>query len=154
MSRWKTWSAVVVLTWLSVPAAARASVFSDDLGKCMVESTSQADRNAMVRWMFASVAKHPAMKDVVAVSPEQIDAANKVMAELMMRLLTKDCREQAKAALRADGPVAMQGSFQLLGQVAGREMFTDPEVGKSIAGLSRHLDEAQLKALVQEPPAK
>ncbi|MFT3912734.1 MAG: hypothetical protein QM704_01210 [Anaeromyxobacteraceae bacterium] len=152
MSKW-TIGAVLAVTSLAAPAAARATIFSDELGKCMVESTTQADRNAMVRWMFAAVAKHPAVKDVVSVSPEQLEAAYKGMADLMMRLLTKDCREKARAAFKADGPSAFQGSFQVLGQVAGREMFAAPEVAQSIAGLTRHLDEGQLKALVQETPA-
>jgi hypothetical protein len=38
-------------------------------------------------------------------------------------------------------------SFQVLGQVAGAELFQSPEVARVMAGLEKHVDKKKLDAL-------
>jgi hypothetical protein len=85
--------------------SAIAGPFSDDLGKCLVRSTTDADKN---------------YKSIAAVS----DAAR---TEL--------------------GPGTLQTSFEILGQVAGRGLFTDPAVARSMASFEDYLDKPKLEAL-------
>ena len=49
-------SAVAVTLLLASLATepALAGPYSDDLTKCLVRSTTNADRNALVKWMFAT----------------------------------------------------------------------------------------------------
>jgi hypothetical protein len=134
----------------AVPAS--AGPYTDDLGKCLVSATSKEDRNALVRWMFAAASAHPAVSNLVKVSPAQIDEENKATARLFMSLLTESCKAKTQDALKFEGASAIEASFNLLGQVAGRELFSDPKVGANIAGLTKYLDPKKLQQLA--PTAK
>ena len=48
--------------------------------------------------------------------------------ELFTRLLTDACANEAKVALKAGGPMAIQVGFQTLGQLAMQELMTDRDV--------------------------
>lgn len=128
---------------------ATAGVYADQLSKCLVESTSVKDRNQLVRWMFSAAAKHPAVKDLVNVTPEVLEQSNKRMGELMNRLLTVMCKTEAKQALKFEGQSTMESSFNALGQVAGREMFSDPSVVEGMASLDKYIDTEAIEKLMQ-----
>lgn len=130
--------------WTSVAAA---GPYSDDLAKCLVKSTTQEDRVSLIKWLFAAASRHPAVSSIANVSPAQLDEANKTIGALTMRLLTDSCRDEAQKAIQYEGLVTLQLSFQVLGQVAGQELFRSPEVASSMAGLQKYLNSDQLKAL-------
>lgn len=130
-----------------LPAATVAGPYADELGKCLVESTSQRDRVDLVRWMFSAAALHPAVKPISAVTAEQLNEASKVTATLFMRLLTETCRAETKDALQYEGTSTIETAFSVLGQVAGREMFSSPEVAEGLALLEKYVDSEELEAL-------
>lgn len=140
--------AALVLTSL-FSAAAVAGPYADELGKCLVESTSQRDRVDLVRWMFSAAALHPAVKPISSVTEEQLDDASRATAGLFMRLLTESCREETKAALQYEGTSTIETAFSVLGQVAGREMFSSPEVAAGLAVLEKYVDSEELEALAE-----
>jgi hypothetical protein len=105
------------------------------------------DHVVLVRWMFVAISRHPAVTSIATVSDEQVDSANKQMAELFTRLLTVTCRDQAKLALKNEGEFAMQQAFQKLGQQAGLEIFVNPDVAKGMAGMSKYFDQKKLEEL-------
>lgn len=137
-----------ILATFSVPG--QAGVYSDDLAKCLVESTSSDDRVSLVRWMFAVASTHPSVQSVATVPAVKIEEANKAVGELFMRLLTKSCRPQAEKALRYEGAATIEASFNVLGQVAARELFASPEVAEAMKGLEKHVDEEKLQSLLEE----
>ena len=49
---------VAALACAAAPPAG-AGVFSDDLSKCLVASTTTRDQTDLVRWIFATAALHP-----------------------------------------------------------------------------------------------
>ncbi len=122
-----------------------AGLFTDDLSRCLVSSTSAADKISLVKWMFTAAALHPAVSSIASVSKEQLDEANKKTAQLFEKLLTKSCREQTIKAVKNEGTAAIQSGFQVLGQVAARELFTSPEVAAGMAGLEKHFDAKKLE---------
>lgn len=124
-----------------------AGPYADELSKCLVESTSQGDRIELVRWFFSAASRHPAVAPLTTLTEEQVDAANKTIAEMITSLLTESCRSETEAALQYEGPSTIELSFQVLGQVAGKELFTSPEVAAGLAGLERHLDLEALATL-------
>lgn len=130
-------------------ASAYAGPYTDQLSRCLVDSTSPRDRVALVRWMFSAAALHPAVKSIASVSTKQLEEANKSTAELFMRLLTDACKKEAQKALKYEGQVTIEASFQVLGQVAGKELFSSPEVSAAMSGLEKHLDEKKLKSLIE-----
>lgn len=130
--------------------AVQAGVYADDLSRCLVEASSDQDRTALVRWMFTSIALHPAAQGLAQVSKADFDAANKAAADLITRLMTETCHAQAKKAVKYEGPVAIQQGFQVFGQVAGQEIFAHPDVAGALAGLEQHLDADKLQAAFQD----
>lgn len=126
--------------------SAQAGPYSDDLAKCLVQSTTSADKNDLVKWMFVTAALHPAVKSVASVTDEERSRSNKETALMIQRLLTESCRTQTQQAIKYEGRSALQTGFQLLGQVAAREMFSDPGVSSGLADLGRHFDKQKLEA--------
>ena len=124
-----------------------AGPFTDELSKCIVESTSAEDRIALVRWMFTAASLHPAVKPIALVTQKQREEANKQTAELFNRLLTESCKEQTKKALKYEREIAIRKSFQTLGIVAGQELFSNPKVNAGMMGIEKYLDEDKLLEL-------
>ena len=127
-----------------------AGVYTDDLSKCLVESTTKDDRVSLIRWMFAAISKHPAVSSLTKVTDADIDKANAATGALFMKLLTQTCRDATKKALKYEGGAAIQLSFQVLGQVAMGDMMSDPNAGGAIAGLEKFVDEKEIVALTDE----
>ena len=129
-------------------ASAIAGVYSDDLAKCFVRSTTTGDRNGLVRWMFTSAASHPAVNSIVTVSDAQRRESDKSMARLSERLLFDACKKETEQAVKYEGQLALQSGFQTLGQVAGRELFSDPSVSKAMGNLNSYLNREKMESLL------
>jgi hypothetical protein len=125
--------------------AAHAGPYSDDLAKCLVESTTTADKNALVKWMFAMAALHPAVKSIALITEAERTQSSRSTAQLFERLLTESCRTQTRQAVKYEGAAALQTGFQMLGQVAARELFADPGVAQGLADLENHIDSQKMK---------
>jgi hypothetical protein len=128
-------SAALGLPWAASGPGAWAGVYSDDLTKCLVQSSNSADHTVLVRWMFSALSLHPAVQPMSSVTSQQRDEANKQVEALFSRLLTHDCQTQAVNALKYEGTSAVGVSFRVLGQVAARDLMSDPNVEKGIGGL-------------------
>lgn len=125
--------------------AAQAGPYSDDLAKCLVESTTTADKNALVKWMFATAALHPAVKSIASVTDAERAQSTRSTAELFVKLLTESCRAQAQQAVKYEGATALQTGFQILGQVAARELFADPNVAQGLTELEQYIDSRKIE---------
>ncbi|MDX1592953.1 MAG: hypothetical protein R3298_01810 [Gammaproteobacteria bacterium] len=119
---------------------ARAGIYSDDLSRCLVESSTQDDKIVLVKWMFTAMALHPDVASMASVTDAQRDVANAAAAAMFVRLMTETCREPARKAIRYEGALAVQQGFTVFGQVAGQELFANPAVARNLAGLDRHID--------------
>ena len=126
-----------------------AGPHTNNLSECLVESTSKEDRLALVNWLFSAASFHPAVKSLASVSRDQLDAANRNSAELFVRLLTESCKLESETALKLEGHLSIQGSFAILGQVAGQELFSDSDVVAAASGLDEYLDKKRLRTLVE-----
>ena len=135
----------VALVFALSAGAVHAGPYSDDLAKCLVESTTVADKNALVRWMFATVALHPAVKSIASVTDAERTQSNRAMARLFENLVTEACRSQTQQVVKYEGAAALQTGFQMLGQVAARELFADPSVTRGLSDLERHFDTRKLE---------
>lgn len=128
-----------------------AGIYSDELSKCLVESSTANDKAALVRWMFSALSSHPQVAGMASVSETDREKSNKDAAAMFDRLLTETCVTQAKKAVQYEGPVAIQTAFNVFGQVAGRELFANPEVSKSITGLKSYIDERKIQETLGWP---
>lgn len=143
---------VLVACVLGVLVAGRAFAggpYTDDLSKCLVRSTSDADRTLLVQWMFAMMALHPAVKSMSTVSDSQRAELSRQIAGVMENLLTVSCQSEAQQAVKYEGKNALETSFSILGQVAGRELFSNPQVAAGMNELEKYVDADKLKKALQ-----
>lgn len=130
------------------PAA--ASVFGDDLSRCLVAKTSETDKTMLVRWVFASIAAADGVKDMVKISDADRTALNRQTADLFVRLITKDCRTTAITAIKNDGQEAFKNSFAVLGQIAMRGLMNDPKVNERMDEIDKYFDKKALEDFGRE----
>lgn len=132
-------------------APASAGPYGDTLAKCLVKSTSAADKSTLVQWMFVTVALHPDVRRLSAASDAQRDELNMRTAKLFEALLTESCLAETREALRYESESTIESSFSVLGQVASRELFANPAVASGLAEFGKYLDAQKLQRLLKTP---
>ena len=132
---------------------ASAGVFTDDLSKCLVAKTSPDDQTAFVQWIFSAMALHPAVQPLSNIPQAKRDELDSKAGQLMMRLMTVDCRPQLVSAVKYEGNSAIEGSFGVLGEVAMKGLMADPGVNKGMEALGKGLDGAKLQEVFKEASA-
>ena len=128
---------------------AYAGMYADDLSGCLVEKTTAAGKNALVRWVVATTSLHPAVKSIAQVSAAERARANRETARLFDRLLTESCIGQTRQAAKYEGAMALQAGFQTLGQVAMAELFANPDVAKGLGELNELIDAKKLQQALE-----
>lgn len=141
------WIAFAVAICVPTPLFA-AGPYTDELSKCLVRSTTEADKTLLVRWMFATAALHPEVKSLATVTANQRTELNKKMAGLLEKLLTQTCLSEAQQAVRYEGQSTIEAGFTVLGQVAGRELFANSAVAAGLADLDKYVDKEKLQKAV------
>lgn len=137
---------VLLLCAPALPAS--AGVYGDDLARCVVSSTTSAEKAALVEWMFFAIALNPKLAPLASVPAERRDASDRGTARLFERVLTDACATQAREAMQYEGATAIHEAFKLLGQVAAQEMFADPAVAAGTMKFAEYIDAAKMaKAL-------
>ncbi|WP_156459031.1 hypothetical protein [Rhodanobacter sp. Root480] len=146
-----TFSALfTLLAVASLPVT--AGVYTDDLSKCLVSKTTPEQKGVLVNWMFSAMSLNPSVAKFVTLPDAQRKAFNVDMAKLFESLVTVTCKSEMQLAVRYEGNTAIGAAFTVLGQVAGRELFSNPEVAKGMSDLERYLDNDKIKAALN--PAK
>ena len=140
---------VVLASLLAVALPAFAQAETQALANCVGSKSTGQDRKDLAKWLFTAMSAHPDMTPMANVPDEAAEAASKGAGELFTRLLTDACANEAKAALKAGGPMAIQVGFQTLGQLAMQELMTDRDVAASMGRLDKYLDRQKLAALGQ-----
>ncbi len=146
----RTMAAVALAIGLGAAGAAEASPATDDFGRCLVNATSPGDKTGLMVWVFTALAAHPAVKPYATVTDAQRAEVSAGTARLLERLVTVDCRKETLAAIKADGPNAIQQAFTVLGQVAVAGLAQDPAVTKAMAVVTGDLDMSKFQSLGQE----
>lgn len=144
---------LIIVTGLGCMAAlgthrAIAGPFADDMAKCLVNSTSAADRADLVRWMFSAMSLNPDLASMVSISDRERDELGRKAANLFSRLMFESCKPQVQQAVRNEGPQTIRYAFQILGEVAARGIMADPHVTQSLQTLGKSIDPVKLKALM------
>jgi len=135
----------VGLRVLSAAPALASGLYTDELSKCLVRSTTTADKTLLVKWIFSTMALHPDVKGLAKVSDDQRTELSKETARLFEGLLTHACLSQSREAMKYEGQSALEASFSVLGQVAAREIFADPRVTSGMAEFAKFFDGERLK---------
>ena len=125
----------------------QAAVTEDDLGQCLIHSTTAADRKVLTQWAFATLALDPDLTSLAAISPAQRQSINQQAGSVVTSLLTDACPTQAQRAFANGGPQAIQSAFETWGQWAITGVATEPHVMQGMAGLLQYIDIGKLMML-------
>lgn len=127
---------------------AYAGPLGDELTKCMISSTTAQDKSVMVRWVFATLALHPDTAPLASVSAQQRSDLNAGTARLFERVMTENCKAQTQAAVRSEGPSALQQSFRQFGEAATRELLSNQQVANGLTATAGNLNLMKLMDLL------
>ena len=143
--------AALVLALPAGPVApAHAGPYADTLSQCLVRSTTEQDKAALVRWMFASEAQHPAVEEFATVTPERRTELSKTVAAVFERLLTQNCQSQFADARAHEGEKTVSVSFSILVQTALQGLIENPNVSSALAGVDDHLNKEKISAAMAQ----
>ena len=138
----------IIAILITFSLSVNAGPFTDKLSICLVKSTSKADKELLIQWVFAAISAHPNVSALSNISVEKGDALNKSTANLFIKLLTVKCKTETEQALKYEGKSTFQASFKVLGEVAMNGLMRRPNVGKYLSGLEKNMDSKALKKLV------
>ena len=138
----------IICTIFTVPAKANSSV--ENLSTCLANSTTGKDRKDAVKWIFVAISTHPEIEKLVNITSETRDKYHKLYADLVTRLLTVDCKNEARAAMEKNGTRSLEKSFESLGVVAMQELMNHHEVKASMSKYASFLNKEKLKVLYRE----
>ncbi len=138
--------------FLAVIAAAitlNAGVYTNQLIQCMVNHSSQNDIKVLKTWMFFAFAQDPDLAKYATISKSQKIQINKAMGRYVTRLLTVDCKNEFKNAVKYEGNQAISQSFEYLGRVAGAAITSTPEVRAYFKEFAKYVDTKKLDELTK-----
>ena len=132
-----------------VPPAS-AAPYTDDLSKCLVGATSDSDKAVLIDWMFSVISLNPRFGSLVTITPPQRQAYDVGLANLVQRLLLRDCHNEAVAALKYEGSDTLSSSLKVFGEVAMKEMMNNSTVKSGLSNFSKDIDTSKMNTLFSE----
>jgi hypothetical protein len=138
---------------LFLTMSAQAGPYADDMGRCLVRETGQAERTAIMKWLFAAMALHPEVQSMSTIDAAAREAINRDVGTLFQRLLVESCRSESSLAIKNEGALALQSAFSVLGQVAMRELMANPDVNAGLGELEKYVDQKRIEELGTAEPA-
>ena len=142
-------TALLAATLLLSSGLATAGEYSEKLSKCLLSSTTEADRTSLVRWVFGAVASHPEVADLSNLPEEKWDDLSRDAARVFEKLIAETCATESREAILNEGTAGYKSAFETLGSTAVGGLMTDPKVVQAMGGLDKHLSEEKLmKALL------
>ena len=124
-----------------------AGPFGDDMAKCLVRSTSSKDNILLGKWLVRVYGEHSESKGLIYISDFDKKSIDRDVGKLFTRLLTQDCEFEAKKAYKYEGLSVMSNAFQVLGEVAGKELLEDRNVSKALKKFTEYIDYEKLEYL-------
>ncbi len=138
--------AAVLVSSAITASSAMAGPATDALATCMADNTTGKDRKDLARWIFVGMSAHPEIQRLSKVTETNRDQLDRMMAAMVTRLLTENCRVQTKLAMEKDGSEALKTAFGVMGKLAMQELMANAEVNSSFTRFARYLDENKIKS--------
>ena len=135
---------------LSCAGNASAGIYTDDLSRCLVKSSTATDRLSFVRWIFSAMTAAETVKAMSTVTPEERENASRETVTLMERLVLVDCRTETAMAIQYEGEAAIGTAFETLGKVAVTDLMGDPAVNAEMERLQTYMDLPKWEAFMAE----
>ena len=147
------WSALAALL-LGSQAQAQTLVTPPDgasraLGQCLVLKTTGADRLLVARWLAGAMGMGDATRNLATIDPAQKALTDQAMGALFTRLFTSDCSEQAAPLVKAQNQSGIEAAGGMLGEIAMRELMSDPKVSAGLFAYLKFVDAAKFADLAE-----
>jgi hypothetical protein len=136
--------AAVLISSTILASSATAGPATEALSSCMADNTTGKDRKDMARWIFVGMSAHPEIQSLSNVTETNRDQLDRMLAAMVTRLLTENCRAQAKMAIEKEGGEALKTAFSVMGKLAMQELMTNSEVNSSFTRFAKYLDESKI----------
>ena len=101
----------------------------------------------LMTWLFAAIALNPKVAPMVNMTAEQREKINSDTGKLFERLLTETCKPEAQVAVKNEGTSAIEAGFRVFGEVAARELFSEPLVAEAMAKFDKYIDMEKINAV-------
>lgn len=136
----------VALACLAVTAPASAGPATDAMTTCLADNSTGKDRKDLARWIFVGIAAHPEIRELSSISQATRERMDQRVADIVTRLLTENCPEQARLALDSEGAAAFEAAFGSVGRLAMQELMSNKEVNTAFGAYEKYLDKAKFEA--------
>jgi hypothetical protein len=111
------------------------------LSTCLADNTSGKDRKDLATWVFFAMSAHPEMTPHM--KPETQAAvldSNLRTGQLFNRLMNESCINELRAVTKAIGPQGVEAAFKTLGELAMRELMSNPEVNQRFGDVYKFMN--------------
>lgn len=130
----------IITGTLIASSHAIAGPAAEVLGTCLSDNTTGKERKDLARWIFVGMATHPDMQALSNITDANREEHHRMMASLVTRLVTENCRSQAKLAIEKEGPTSFEFAFGAIGKLAMLELMSDPKVKNSFTEYIKYID--------------
>jgi hypothetical protein len=101
------------------------------LSACLADNTSGKDRRDLATWVFFAMSAHPEITPHMKPETEAaVLVSNLRTGQLFNRLMNDVCLDEMRTVTKAIGPQGIEAAFKTLGELAMRELMSNPEVNK------------------------
>lgn len=138
---------IVTLASALITSPAIAGPAADVLGTCLSDNTTGKERKDMARWVYAGMSAHPDMQPLSKVTDAHREELDRMIATVFTRLVTENCRAQAKQAVEKEGSASFQAAFGVMGKLAMQELMSNPEVNTSFMRYTKYMDTNKINAV-------
>lgn len=128
----------------SFQGVAQAGPFTDEMAKCLVKKTTEADKTLLIKWVYAAMSAHPDVAALSNISPAKAEELNQAAGDMFTDLVAVRCQKETADAMKYEGSSAFEASFEVLGKVAMQGLMSHPGVSEYLGGLAKHIDEKKL----------
>ena len=143
-------AAAIFAAGLATASPATASPETDRFAQCLTRSVTTAERTLLVRWIFASLSAHPALRDMGMVTPAVRETNTRSVAALIDDVAVGRCPAEARRARQA-GADPIRLSFETLMRLAAGDLMANPATGIEVQGLERFIDRDRWNAMLSNP---
>ncbi|RZA33788.1 MAG: hypothetical protein EOP92_19030 [Lysobacteraceae bacterium] len=132
----------------TVPVPA-APLPQEALTACLLKSTTEQDRRALVQWIFLVMSRYPDLSAMLSVEDAERKRINKNAGAIFERLMVDNCGSELQLALRKSGTDAISKSFEVLGQTAMGALLQDAGVNAESASVMTEVDLGRLSRTLE-----
>ena len=111
------------------------------LSTCLADNTSGKDRRDLATWVFFAMSAHPEMTPHMKPETEAaVLVSNFRAGQLFNRLMNETCLNEMRSVTKAIGPQGIETAFKTLGELAMRELMSNPQVNKRFGDVYKFID--------------